>query len=122
MVAVLEREFRSEDGTSAASPFGRHIIVPALIDPHEHPSTAPQHTRIELPPQSVLVEEQTLTCSGYRLQATGNFHEWGTGVDVTVYTNDAIPGKVIRVELKTNLNGQPAEFSGGVVEFLVVPP
>lgn len=116
---VVEREFEAEADTPVLTALSGRIVIAAQIHPGEHPATAPAHARTELPAEEITVGGQVLPCSGYRLQAAGDFLQWGTGVDMTVYTHDTIPGRVARVELKTSLNGEPAEFAGSVAEWFV---
>lgn len=118
---VVEREFIAEGPAVVPIPLSRRFVVPAQIDPREHPGTAPQHVQTELPPLTITVGGHALTCRGFRLQAQGAFAEWGTDVDARIYAHDAIPCGVARLAVSTVLNGKPAEFSGEVVTFHAVP-
>jgi len=51
------------------------------------------------------------------VQAAGEFPEYGQGVWATVAQNDAVPGGMARVWLKSSKGNQPFEFRGQVVAY-----
>ncbi len=117
---VVEREFRAEDPSSATAPLSRRFVVAAHIPPGEHPATAPQRREHALPAETVTVGGQPLPCEGHRLQAAGDYPEWGADIDATLYSNPAIPGGSARMDVSLTLGGKPARFVGQAVEMNAV--
>jgi hypothetical protein len=113
----VEREFGTEGGIPVQTPLSGRFAIAAQIDPSEDPATAPQHERTELPPMELTIGGQTLLCGGYRLRAPGDFPQLGADVDATMFGHESIPGWLARLELKTNVHGEPFEFVADVVEY-----
>ncbi len=113
---VVEREFRTEGGVSVNTPLSRRFVVAAQIDPCEHPATAPQRHQRDLPPETLTVGGQALTCEGRQIQAAGEFPEWGSDIDAILYSSTDIPGGSARLDVSLTLSGKPARFVGQVVE------
>ena len=116
---VLVREFG--DLLAGTPPQLRRAVVPAHIDPREHPAMAAEHTRTELPPVTLEIAGRRLECAGSRLRATGDFPGWGVDPEATIYTNPQIPSGVAKIDLKMSLSGETVEFDGETIEFQKVP-
>jgi hypothetical protein len=114
---VIERQFEVDPGARVVVPLQGRFVLPARIPPAEHPVTAELRTRTELPPRDIQVGAQQLTCAGYRIRAPGEFPQWGADVDLIGYTNDAVPGRFVALELNATLAGSPVTFSGTVTAF-----
>ena len=95
----------------------------AQIKATEHPSTDPQSRIIQLPKETVTVKGKRLVCDVKTIQATGDFRDWGDNVSAKMYTNDDIPGHLVRITLRANMakGAEPFEFSGTLVDYKVVP-
>ena len=95
----------------------------AYIKATEHPSTHPQAKITELPKETVTVKGKRLACDVKTIRATGDFKDWGNNVDARVYSNDGVPGHLVRIDLKANLKraAEPFEFSGTLVDYRAVP-
>ena len=116
---IIDREFLLESDAATPPPLSRRFFVTARIDPKNHPLAHPDATITNLPRQSVVVKSQQLACTGRSVTVAGSFPEWGSNIEATLYTSDALPGGVARIQLKSHMRGRPVEFAGEVVDFRV---
>lgn len=114
---VVERTFEPLDGARGVAMPAHQFIVEDQIDPNEHPLTSSGAAIESMPGKSMRIGLRMLQCSGKSVKAAGDFPEYGSGVNATVYQNDSIPGGMARVTLKATRSGQPYEFEGDVVAY-----
>jgi pimeloyl-ACP methyl ester carboxylesterase len=114
---VIERTYVPVGGPNVPSRV-QEFLVDAEIPPAEHPLTSPNAKVTEEGTETLTIEGIPLPCRVRALQAAGSFPEYGQGVAAKVYLNDALPGGMARVWLRSNKGNQPFEFRGDVVRFL----
>lgn len=114
---VVERTFESLDGDKKGAAPAHEFIVEAEIEPSSHPLTSPDAKIDSMPGETLRVGWRMLACTVKSVKVSGDFPEYGAGVQATVYQNESIPGGMARVSLKSSRSGQPYEFRGDVVAF-----
>lgn len=112
---VIERTYVSLSGGQTEPSRVQQFLVEALIDPAEHPLTAPGAQISEMSPETLAIAGEQLSCRVRTVKAAGDFPEYGQGVWASLSQNDAIPGGMAKVWLKSSKASQPFEFRGQVV-------
>ena len=95
----------------------QQFLVEAEINPAEHPLTSPAAKVSELPAETITIAGKAFRCRVCSVQAAGDFPEYGRGVSAKLWRNDALPGGMARVWLKSSKDDQPFEFRGDVVAY-----
>lgn len=114
---VVERTFVPLDGDKKGAVPAHEFIVEAEIERSSHPLTSPDAKIESMPGETLRIGWRMLACTVKSVKASGDFPEYGAGVEATVYQNETIPGGMAKVRLKSSRSGQPYEFSGDVVAF-----
>jgi pimeloyl-ACP methyl ester carboxylesterase len=114
---VVERTYVPLEGGQAEPSRVQHFFVEAEINPAEHPLTSPSAKITGMPAETLTIAGKRLNCRVKTVQAEGEFPEYGRGVSVTLWQNEALPGGTARVWLKSSKGNQPFEFRGEVVEY-----
>ncbi len=114
---IVERTYVVEAGGGNEAARVQQFLIPAQIDPGEHPLTSPGAQIAEGQPETLTVGGHALPVRVRTVRARGDFSDYGRDVDVTVAQNDSVPGGMLRVRLKSSRNGQPYEVRGQVVEY-----
>ncbi|MBK9120407.1 MAG: alpha/beta hydrolase [Phycisphaerales bacterium] len=86
-------------------------IVMANIDPQDHPITHPaadvaRVRQVEIP----IVGERT-KCDVTRIAVPGEFDFWGDNIRAEICTASNVPGYLVRLDLRTVLDGKRYEFA-----------
>jgi len=97
----------------------QQFLLDALIPPAEHPLTCPTAKITELPAETITIAGKAFSCRVRRIEAEGDFPEYGRGFSATLWQNESLPGGMARVWLKSNMGGRPFEFRGDVVGYRV---
>lgn len=114
---LVERTYFAMDGAQKEPLRVQQFLVEAQIKPADHPLASPSAKITDAPPETLTIGSKSLNCRVRTVQATGEFPEYGRGVWATVAQNDAIPGGMARVWLKSSKGDQPFEFRGQVVAY-----
>jgi len=114
---IVERQYFMAHHESGRPIRVQGFFVPARIEPEEHPLTSPTAKISNLPEEMLTVSGEAFKCRVRRVEAMGEFPEYGRGVSATVYQNEGIPGGMARVWLKSSKGNQPFEFRGDVVAY-----
>lgn len=114
---LVERTYFAMEGAQKEPLRVQQFLVEAQIKPADHPLTSPAATITDAPPETLTIGGRSLNCRMRTAQAAGEFPEYGRGVWATVAQNDAIPGGMARIWLRSNKGNQPFEFRGEVVEY-----
>ena len=114
---VVERTFVPLEGDKKAAAPAHNFIVEAEIDSSAHPLTSRDAKIESMPGETIRVGWRMLACTVKSVKVSGEFPEYGAGVDATVHQNETIPGGMAKVRLRSSRSGQPYEFRGDVVAF-----
>jgi hypothetical protein len=114
---IVERAYLPLGGGQKEPSRVQTFLVPAEINPTDHPLTSPTAKISELPAETITIGGKALRCRVRMVQAAGEFPEYGRDVSATVYQNDALPGGMAKVWLKSHKGNQPFEFRGQVVAY-----
>jgi len=114
---LVERTYVPLGGGQKEPARVQSFLVPAEIDPTDHPLTSPTAKISELPAETLTIGGKKLNCRVRSVEAAGEFPEYGRGVSATLYQNDTLPGGMAKVWLKSSKGNQPFEFQGEVVKF-----
>ena len=114
---LVERTYVPLGGGQKEPARVQSFLVPAEIDPTDHPLSSPTAKISELPAETLTIGGKKLNCRVRSVEAAGEFPEYGRGVSATLYQNDTLPGGMAKVWLKSSKGNQPFEFQGEVVKF-----
>ncbi len=114
---LVERCYEITEADGSRTSRVQQFLVQARIDPAEHPLTCPSARISESEPENLAVAGRTLTARVRMVEARGEFPEYGRDVRARLAMNDAVPGGMIEVHLKSGKNGRPYEVRGRVVAF-----
>ena len=114
---LVERTYVPLGGGQKEPARVQSFLVPAEIDPTDHPLSSPTAKISELPAETLTIGGKKLNCRVRSIEAAGEFPEYGRGVSATLYQNDTLPGGMAKVWLKSSKGNQPFEFQGEVVKF-----
>jgi hypothetical protein len=95
----------------------QQFLVDAEINPAEHPLSSPTAKITELPEETIKIAGKAFNCRVRKVQAAGDFPEYGRGVEATLWQNESLPGGMARVWLKSSKGDEPFEFRGDVVDY-----
>ncbi len=118
-VLVLKREQFDATGARRPGALDQVIYESAQIHPEEQPLTHPQSTIREQSRATVFAAGQSFDCRVFQGGAPGTFSAWGTDPDAAVHINERIPGGIVKLRIKTSLNGQPLTLSAELSEYYV---
>jgi pimeloyl-ACP methyl ester carboxylesterase len=114
---VVERTYVMKGPGSEETSRVQQFLVQAEIKPDEHPLSSPNAKITEGPAQKFTIGGNVLECRVRTVQASGEFPEYGRDVWATVARNNAVPGGMVKVWLKSSKDGQPYEVNGTVVAY-----
>jgi hypothetical protein len=106
-----------EGGGEMAHALTRSFYVTRYIDPKQHPMTNRAARRQALRSEAVDVGGRRMTCKAERVEIDGEFPVWGHNVKATVLSCPEIPGGIARIELSTQLDGQPIQVAGRAIDY-----
>ena len=112
---LIQRE--AEGGGEMAEALTKSFYVTRHIDPKQHPMTHRSARRQALPSEASEIGGQRLTCKAERVEMDGDFPVWGHNVKATVVSCPEIPGGIARIDLSTQLDGQPIQVAGRAVDY-----
>lgn len=109
---------REAEGTGEmAEALTRSFYVTRHIDPAQHPLTHRGARRRALPSEAVTIGSRRTACLAQHVEIDGDFPVWGHNVKATIVSSPEIPGGIARIELNTDLNGQPIKVAGRAVDY-----
>jgi len=65
----------------------------------------------------VTIGSRRVVCQAQHVEIAGDFPVWGHNVKATVVSCPEIPGGIARIELNTDLDGQPIKVAGRAVDY-----
>lgn len=117
----LERTFnRISDSLDA--PLVRGFFEWSKIRVEDHPMTHPRTKRTQLPNETMVVGATTLNARCERIEAGGSSADWGDAPVVTACVSEDAPGRLLRIDISTKVEGKPAMISGRVTSFRKAAP
>jgi hypothetical protein len=114
---LVERTYAPAGGGRKEPSRVQQFLVEAEINPAEHPLTSPAAKITELPDETITIAGMGVRCRVRRVEAAGEFPEYGRGVSATLWQNESLPGGMAKVWLKSSKNSRPFEFRGEVVGY-----
>jgi len=117
----LHREFFLTDEHATVPSHVLSVIAEAWIKPQYHPITDPAAVRSTLPAREISVKGRAYRCLGRRVEASGQYPDWGSDLVGTVYRAETLPGGIAMLELRSHLQGEPFVFEGRAVDFELTP-
>jgi pimeloyl-ACP methyl ester carboxylesterase len=116
----LQRKYLPTEGGQPTPILPQGVFVDRLIEPEAHPMTHPDRREERRGTESVTIGTREVECEVVSLSATGNFPVWGTSVSGVIYSSKEVPGGMVRLEARTQMERGPVEFSAEVVDFHAV--
>jgi pimeloyl-ACP methyl ester carboxylesterase len=111
---------REAEGGEVADQLTRSFYVTRHIDPSKHPLTHTRARKQQLADETLDVGSHKLACKSQSVATNGTFEVWGSNISATVASSPEIPGGIVRLHLKTTLDGKPVELTGQAVDYGVV--
>ncbi|HKQ48255.1 MAG TPA: hypothetical protein VJZ71_09325 [Phycisphaerae bacterium] len=113
---LIQRE--AEGSGEIAEALTKSFYVTRHIDPAQHPFTQRGARRKALPSEAVTIgSRRIIACKAQSVEIEGDFPVWGHNVKAMVVSSPEIPGGIARIELDTELNGQPIKVAGRAVDY-----
>jgi len=109
--AVVGHELTINGERPVEIPFRQRSIVMADIDPQDHPITHPNATVSRIGQVEVSVQGKPMKCDVTRISVPGEFDFWGPDIQAEACTSSAVPGYLVRLDLRTVLDGGQYEFT-----------
>jgi hypothetical protein len=114
---VLRREQLAAPSDTEASLFDQVLHESAQIRPEDQPMTHPARQTRVLPNAEISVGSSVLDCAVELVSASGEFHDWGRDPQLTLYTQETVPGGIVRIDVKTSFGDKVVDFKGKLAEF-----
>lgn len=117
--AVVEHELTINGERPVEIPFRQRSIVMADIDPQDHPLTHPHAKVVRVGQLEMPIPEKSTKCDVTQITVPGEFDFWGGDIQAEACTSSAVPGYLVRLDLRTLLDGKRYEFALRVTSFFV---
>jgi hypothetical protein len=114
---VVERTYVPIEAGAKEPSRLQEFVVDAMINPAYHPLSSPTAKITDSPGETITIAGKALKCRVRKIQASGDFPEYGKDVSATLWQNETLPGGMARVWLKSSKGNQPFEFRGNVVAY-----
>ncbi len=118
---LIRREVTPLDGQEEETGLPAVVFANAFIKPETEPGTHPDSRFKELPSVTHSVAGRDLTCRVRAISTRGDFSAWGHNPQAEVHLNEAIPGHIAALKLKTEVDGRKIEYDLKIVEFHAIP-
>lgn len=114
---VIERTYESLDGDHEAPLRVQTFVAMSEIDPQDQPLTHPDSKITRLRSERITIGEETMVCQGKTVDARGEFPQWGRDIRGELYTNNSVPGGLVKLTIQFKQDGRPYKFDGQLVDF-----
>lgn len=114
---VLYREQFDSSGQLESSVFPQTVFASSEIEPADGPMTHPACQSTKLPDAKLNVGQQVFDCKVLSISVPADFRDWGSQPKATVYSNAAIPGEIVQVDLHTRLGDRTVEIAAKVSDY-----
>jgi hypothetical protein len=95
----------------------RHLFVTAAINPRNNPLTHPDRELADEPDSTWTVNGQQLDCRVFTVRTPGDSLAPGSNIEVTAHVNPSVPGAILRLDLRTRVDGEEVQFDARLVDF-----
>ncbi len=109
--AVVQHELTINGKPPEDSPCAWRSIVRADADPEAHPLTSPHSQVTRSGPVDMIVLGKPTSCDVAEIVAPGGFAFWGRNVRAEIRTASTVPGYLVRLDLRTEVEGRRYEFA-----------
>src|SRR5262249_16578600 len=114
---VIERTYVPMEGDQKTPSRVQTFIAMAEVVPQEQPMTSPDAKITRLRGERVTVNGKTLGCQGESIDAGGDFPQGGHDINARVYTNNSVPGGLVKIAIQLQRDGRPYKFDGKLVDY-----
>ncbi|MGB0716195.1 MAG: hypothetical protein ACPGXK_09975 [Phycisphaerae bacterium] len=120
----LERTFDPDVSTGDHCTRTRGFFEWERIPPEEHPSTHPNKIREELPfhVEGFVLKGATGVLEGgmgARVEVDDVFADWGGNPRAKVFGHSAVPGFIVSIELRAELDGEEVAYESQLVDYFI---
>lgn len=113
---VVERSYLGSVPVEEAV-LSRRLVIAAKIDPSAHPALHADSKTTKGSTESLTIGGKRFACASEVIESPAEFEIWGKRPRIQVLVSPDMPGGLVRIELKSTLDGRSVELSGTVVEY-----